>query len=535
MGGLDKGACLRFYKKKEIQNAIVDYAKDKEIGIRYGNSFGKRPDILMYPREIIELALRGVTSFHCSEELWEEPLNLSSDMSRKELDELRSGWDLILDIDCPDWEFSKITAYLFIKSLKDNGVKDVSCKFSGNKGFHIGVPFEAFPSEVAGKKTDSLFPEGPKKISQYLLYSIVNNYIKIENNHIIFDNQYSFTLNQFKEKFPEQDFLINKCTECKQEIHLKEKEEKNEFVCPKCEQRLKTDKEFIKCDKCKVLMQKFEGKVALCKCGSNKYNSTFNPLSVIEVDTILISSRHMYRMPYSLHEKSGLASLPIDPDNVMGFEKEMAHPDKIVIPPFKFMERNISGDSARKLLMQALDFKFKIDSEERELPTDYEEIKIESPIKEEFFPPCIKLLLHGIEDGKKRAVFILTNFLGKIGWNRKDIEAYLLTWNRKNKKTLRDNYIKGQLRYFKAGEKLPPNCINEAYYKDLGVCKPDQLCSRIKNSVNYTIIKWRRHLRDKEEEEKRELKAERKKVREEKKLEKEKKFKSENSSENNQN
>ena len=178
---LDISTCLKFYKRKDIQLAIVEHAKNKEIGMRYNDKFGKRPDILTYPKDVLELALNGVTSFHCSEEIWHNPLSISSDLPKSELEQLRSGWDVVLDIDCPDWEFSKLTTYLFIKALQDNQVQNISCKFSGNKGFHIGVPFEAFPKEIAQKKVKDLFPELPRKISEYLLDYISQKYIKIDN------------------------------------------------------------------------------------------------------------------------------------------------------------------------------------------------------------------------------------------------------------------------------------------------------------------------------------------------------------------
>jgi hypothetical protein len=514
---LDKGACLRFYKRQDIQEAILEHALNKEVSVMYGiGKFGKRPDVLMYPRDVLELVKKGATSFHSSEEVWESPLLLNSDLKRKELDELREGWDLVLDIDCPDWELSKLTAHLFIKALKENGVKGISCKFSGNKGFHIGVPFEAFPSEIVGKKTKDLFPEGPKKIAQYLLGTITNNYVEVKNNKIFFDKTYSFSLNELKQKFEGQEFLINRCDGCKKKVKVKD-EELTEFVCPKCENRIKTGGNFIKCEKCSILMEKMDISRALCPCGSNNYTAIFDPLTIIEVDTILISSRHLYRMPYSFHEKSGLVSLPIDPDKVMDFEKEMANPDKLLIPMFKFLDRDVevSGD---QLLLSAWDYEVKI-SEERKVgtPEGFEEIKIESPIKEDFFPPCIKqILTNGVEDGKKRGVFILSNFLGKIGWNMDEIKSYLLAWNKdKNKEGLRDNYIISQLKHFKVGEKLPPNCNNDGYYKDLGVCHPDPLCSRLRNPVNYTLIRWKTHLKQKELQEKEDAKAERKKVREE--------------------
>ena len=132
---LTKSTCLKFYKRKDIQEAIIEHAKNKEIGMQYGlGNFGKRPDILSYPRDVLELALQGVTSFHASEEVWSNPLSLNSSISKIELDDLRTGWDLVLDIDCKIMEYSRICADLIIKFLKYCEVKDISCKFSGNKG-----------------------------------------------------------------------------------------------------------------------------------------------------------------------------------------------------------------------------------------------------------------------------------------------------------------------------------------------------------------------------------------------------------------
>lgn len=456
---LDKGICLRFYKRQDIQEAIIAHAKNKEIGTRYMDNFGRRPDILAYPKDIIELAKQGVTSFHASEELWGNPLELSSNITKKELDELRIGWDLVLDIDCKFIEYSKISADLIIKFLKFCGVKDYSCKFSGNKGFHIGVPFEAFPRQVGNTLTKDLFPEAAKKIALYIKENIKEELgkriLEFENNDF----------NRIKEKVELSGEEIT---------------------------RYKTDY--------------FGDRIA-----------KLNVDNFLEIDTILISSRHLYRMPYSLHEKSGLASLPIDPEKIMPFDKKMAQPDTILAPMFTFLDRKVSGESARELLLQALDFKVKI-TEERETEKEYEEMKIESPIRQEFFPPCFKLLLNGIDDGKKRGVFCLINFLGKIGWSRKEIEAFLLEWNKKNKEALREVYIKGQLSHFEPGDKLPPNCNNEAYYIGINICQPDTFCSRIKNPVNYTILKWKSWLREKEEQK---LEQEKEKRKEERRIKKE--------------
>ncbi len=512
---LSLSTCLKFYKRKDIQLAIVEHAKNKEIGMRYNDKFGKRPDTLTYPKDVLELALNGLTSFHCSEELWHNPLSISSELSKSELEQFRSGWDLVLDIDCPDWEFSRLTTYLFIKALQDNHVQDINCKFSGNKGFHIGVPFEAFPKEIAQKKVKDLFPELPRKISEYLLDFITEKYIKIENDTIIFDNTHKFTLTQLKEKFGDKEFLQRKCRDCHKNIKP-QKTHLIEFICPQCDtqyQQTQPDQDYLKCEKCNILTEKIENTTTLCPCGSNSSTLQFEPSEIIEIDTILISSRHLYRMPYSLHEKSGLVSLPINSETILTFEKSSAKPENIPIltpqTPIFMNRSNLTTESALPLLKKALDFKVKQEFDSDKTIKDqtlknqksYNEIIIQSPITAEFFPPCLKLLLGGIEDGKKRSIFILTNFLGKLGWNKDDIDKYIHKWNtEKNATPLREVYIKGQLHHFIPNERLPPNCNNDGYYKSLNLCHPDAFCRKIKNPANYSLLRWKIHLEQQQDE-----------------------------------
>jgi hypothetical protein len=430
---LTKATTLKFYKREDIQQAMVAHAQNKEIGMRFEEAFGKRPDVLTYPRDVLELAKQGVTSLHASEERWDNPLALSATLTRKDLDSIRAGWDLVLDIDCKIMEYSRICADLAIRFLKYCGVKDVSCKFSGNKGFHIGVPFESFPTHVGESLTKDLFPEAPKKIAAYVTENI-------------------------KEELSKRILEF----------------EKGEFARVREKVQLPTE-EIVRYEDAD-----FGGKVA--KLHVDKF---------LEIDTILIASRHLYRMPYSLHEKSGLVSLPIDPDKVMEFEKPMASPDRVLTPMFVFLDRDVE-ESARRLLVQALDFEVKVE-EEREPPRKYEEVSLESPITEELFPDCIKGILNGLEDGKKRGLFCVMNFLGKVGWEKKDIEEYLMTWNReKNMDPLREGYIRGQLAHFSPGAKLPPNCDNDGYYASIGVKCKGAWCSKVKNPVNYTLAKWRR-------------------------------------------
>ena len=66
---------------------------------------------------------------------------------------------------------------------------------------------------------------------------------------------------------------------------------------------------------------------------------------------------------------------------------------------FTFLDRKVQKESARRLLVQALDFEIKLEPEIEK--KNFEEVKIESAIKEDFFPPCIKKMLNCFSYCKK--------------------------------------------------------------------------------------------------------------------------------------
>jgi hypothetical protein len=432
---------LKHYKRKEVQEEIVYNAKNREIAVRYGDHFGKRPDILSYPYDILELARQGATSIHASEELWKNPSSLSPGMRRKDLDALRQGWDLLLDIDCHILEYSKIASDLIVKALKYYNINSISVKFSGNKGFHIGVPFEAFPKKVGNKEVRLLFPEAPKAIASYIRDMI-------------------------KEKLAEDIMKL----------------EKNDFnsIVEKTGKKAKEITEY---------KQTKAGKVAV-----------LNVEPFLNIDTLLISSRHLFRMPYSFHEKSGLVSVPINPDKIMEFDKSHADYKELVVEKrHRFLDKeNVRAGEAKNLLIQALDFGVKIKRKEVKERKEFEIPTIALP--ERYFPPCIKKISQGLEDGRKRSVFILINFLSSVGWSHDEIKKMLYEWNKKNKEPLKEVYILGQLKHHKQQKKkiLPPNCDNPVYYKDIRVCLPDNLCKNMKNPVNYALRKTRFLRKEKE-------------------------------------
>lgn len=426
---------LEYYKRKDIQNELLRCSSNKEVvGSFNGEGYSKRPDMLKYPNDITELVKQGITSFHISEETWKNPLQIDPLLKKNDLNNIRLGWDLILDVDCKFLEYSKIATDLIIKALEHNGINAISCKFSGNHGFHIGVPFESFPETVIDTETRLLFPDAPRAIAAYLKHMIKQHLAK---------------------KILELDDINT--------IMKKSGKSFNELV----------------------------------------KENVFDPFAILELDTILISTRHLYRAPYSFNEKAWLISVPINPKTVVGFDKEDAKPENVKISQFKFMDRSKSvKNEARQLIIQAFDFNIKQEELKKEKSTEYEEIK--QAIPEQFFPPCIQQIAKGLPDGRKRSLFILINFLTSVGWNYDEIEKYLRAWNKKNDEELREVNLIGQIRYHKQQKKkiLPPNCSSTMYYKDIRICKPDKLCEKIKNPVNYSKIKVKRLNQNKPQKEK---------------------------------
>jgi len=425
---MDKKDIISYYSRKDVQEAILACSKDREVGVMLGSIFGKRPDVLEYPADVGKLGKQGATSFHISEERWSDALALKPGMTKRQLDENRKGWDLLIDIDTAFWDYAKWTAYFVAEAFKFHNIKNYAVKFSGNKGFHIGVPFEAFPDEVHGIKTKDLYPESLRVIAAYL-------------QEIIKD-------------------------------HLAARILENESIMDIAKKAGKMVEELLK-----------DGK--------------FDPFSIVEIDTVLISNRHLFRAPYSLHEKSGLASIPIKPDEILSFDKAMARPEN-VDTTLRFLDMVDTGNNeARSLVIQAFDW------HARKNRRIIDEIKIKQnkyielpkiAIPEIYFPPCIKKILMGnMEDGKKRSLFILIKFLRHVGWDWKSIEERIKKWNGSNPETLREAYVQGQITYAKRSKEtgMAPNCGNPGYYKDLRICNMLPLCSKIKNPINFAKIKAR--------------------------------------------
>ena len=163
------------------------------------------------------------------------------------------------------------------------------------------------------------------------------------------------------------------------------------------------------------------------------------------------------------------------------------------------------------MLLQALDWKEQNDKKEKIIENvklsrvednkvnsktnkyekgEYKKVIITNP-NDDIYPPCIKIIMKGMKgDGKKRALFILINFFKSIGLSGVELEKKIYGWNDKNEQPLRKGYVQSQLSWFNRSKNMmPPNCSNNMY-KDLDICKPDELCRQIKNPVNYAMKRY---------------------------------------------
>jgi DNA primase catalytic subunit len=105
---MDENIAKEFYSRADIQERILHFSKNREIGVMFNGYFGKRPDVIENYFDIKTLVNKGVRSFHSSEERWLNPLILGGEKKPQDRDSNRLGWDLILDLDGVSFEYSQI-------------------------------------------------------------------------------------------------------------------------------------------------------------------------------------------------------------------------------------------------------------------------------------------------------------------------------------------------------------------------------------------------------------------------------------------
>lgn len=479
-----------YYSNPKVIEALLKFAQNRETVPRYFEGFGKRPDAIQYPSDIMGLVNKGATSLHCSEELWNDPLAINSDMSQDQFNNLRKSWDLLIDIDSPYLDLSKIAAVLVVKALEFHGIYNYGIKFSGSKGFHVIVSGNAFPEEYQGKKTKDMFPEWPRAITEYL-FNWINPAFRKEAGRIMTltnKDEGKIEMHCLNCERPALQGFITKfrCSVCEMGAERKDtKLTKRKLRClnSDCAGFLEVveEKPYFYCELCKSPDNE---KIPL---SSDKYPESFREQRGEQVsehakfDLVLVAPRHLFRMPYSLHEKTALASIVLTKDKIESFNPRDANPMTVKVTDF--FPNNFEGEGT-KLLKEALDWKSKQVQQQEQIDkkyysnykstgtekTEFEEINSKD-VKDEMFPAPIKKLLKGLGDGRKRGLFILITFFRSLNYSPEEINNRIREWNQKNQIQLKEGYVKSQINWHLKQRKkiLPPNYDNDAFYKDLGL------------------------------------------------------------------
>ena len=409
-----KSEIVDYYSRADILKEMMKFSVGREFcGAYKEGTYHKRPNVVQFPSDIIQMAKNNITSFHCSVERWNNPMQLSA--LDKNYSKLRSGFDFLMDIDSKLGETaeerirsSQLCSSIICKFLRGYGIKSYGVKFSGSRGFHIIIPWEAFPQEVDYRKLKDDYPRIPQILA-------------------------SFIRDQLRDK------VLG------------------------------------------ALVSKYGNKNLISISGSENPD----PYSLVEVEKGW-GERHLFRAPYSLNEKTWFVSLPLKDPSDYSPDIVKMKAARVSVPFLKECNEN----EAKALLRDALNWNAKLESGKKAPVTKARNFETSMKIPEEYFPPCIKLILNGLADGRKRSIFTLINFLRSMNWTRDEIETRIIAWNSKNSKPLPTSIVLGQLNYASHKSRSPPaNCDNELYYKSIGICKPDEACRKIKNPISYPFKK----------------------------------------------
>lgn len=413
---LNRHQVAEYYSNERIISELLNGARGREVaGALWDGRYDQRPNILQYPSDVVQMVKKGVTSFHYSVEHWTNPMALASENYEK----LRSGWDLIIDIDSKlGVDESKIAARLIGMLLRKYGIRP-GIKFSGRRGFHICVPSGLFPKEIDYKPLAKMYPEVPQILTSFIRRKIGHRLLK----------------------------------------------------------------ELVKTKGASQLIEML-----------GEAPSKLNPFYFVEIEKGW-GNRHMFRAPYSFNEKTWLVSVPMDFSSLKSFSPKDAEFDRVLSanhPNFFGGE----GD-ASDLLTDAMDWNALHKKEPQKIAKPVIKIKWENKVPEDLFPPCIKLILAGLGEGRKRSVFTLVNFLKTMNWMPEEIEQKITEWNTKNTPPLPASTIISTIRYHEKRQLTPANCFSDPYYVSFGVCRPDDTCKLINakktsNPVAYPFKKMKR-------------------------------------------
>ena len=150
-----------------------------------------------------------------------------------------------------------------------------------------------------------------------------------------------------------------KCDYCSSEIRQKRSviARKKILRCQSClsEMRIINEEEFFECLDCKVSnIKKFDDSGKNVKYAEKieedvaEMGKGLNEGFIGGFDLVLVAPRHLFRMPYSLHEKTSLASIVLKKEDIEDFKPQDADPMKAKIIDFYPENEENEGASPQK-------------------------------------------------------------------------------------------------------------------------------------------------------------------------------------------
>ncbi len=170
---------LSYYKRPEVLEELLRASKNREVCFTLPDGgYTARPGVIQYKNDILEMVKRGCTSIHGSVERWSNPMQIRTGMPQEELNALRMGWDLIIDIDSSlGLEAAKLAAKRVLEFFRKYRLES-SIKFSGRRGFHLAIPFESFPPMADFRQTKDMFPHYPRAMAAFLREQIKEDLLR---------------------------------------------------------------------------------------------------------------------------------------------------------------------------------------------------------------------------------------------------------------------------------------------------------------------------------------------------------------------
>lgn len=172
----EKSLVQEYYSHDFVAEQLAANAVQREVAFCYENgSYDSRPNVLQYKSDVQTLVKKGITSFHYSVEKWSAPMALAPER----YNELRTGWDLLIDMDSKIGMIgSQLCALEILGFLRKFGIKNCGIKFSGSRGFHLCLPSKMFPKEVNFRPLFAQYPDVPRIIINFIRDGIKQSLMK---------------------------------------------------------------------------------------------------------------------------------------------------------------------------------------------------------------------------------------------------------------------------------------------------------------------------------------------------------------------